>query len=583
VAARQKLAQAYRDLRRYDRAEEVLVSLLRDFPIWACSSPAFVLSVTLLDLGRLEEARRYADGQLRRCVDVGDYTEPWDPRRAGIMAGELGDYQAAEEHFRAALDPMADDVSWQALVVQHLSALYAVQGRLADAREQGREAMAAHERRGLRADYLRVAIEGAAREAFVTGAERRILPVVEAELERFPLSDLHPLDRPYLPLLTLYAQAGRTDAARSLLAEFESAVEPKLRGPFRAEHGRARGELALAEGRYADAAAEFRASDVGPCNVCAFPGLARAYDAAGEADSAIALFQRYVKTPSSQRIGGTPSVSGVDHTYLAPSLERLAQLYDGRGEKAQAATYYARFTELWKNADPELQPRVEAARARLAALPPPSLPAPTMGTVRVTTSSTGGDLDLSAYLVRVGEDERSIGLNDSVTFRFLSVGDCTVRLHDLADNCAVEGDSTRRVSVSGGASAEMAFDVSCATLPPAEVDVTGTWRGEFDGLIQPWRRRFAGTLTYVLEQDGDVVSADITYDDPTWPGGPSTWHGAGRISGRTLTLFYLAFNSQLRSGRARVTATLDVSGDELTGSDQEQQGLWEATMKLTRQ
>lgn len=49
----------------------------------------------------------------------------------------------------------------------------------------------------------------------------------------------------------------------------------------------------------------------------------------------------------------------------AVAAERLARLYDDRGDLEKAAEYYAVFTEMWKDADPELQPRVEAARERL--------------------------------------------------------------------------------------------------------------------------------------------------------------------------------------------------------------------------
>jgi DNA-binding SARP family transcriptional activator len=52
-------------------------------------------------------------------------------------------------------------------------------------------------------------------------------------------------------------------------------------------------------------------------------------------------------------------------TSSARSLERLGQLYDEQGDRTKAVEYYARFAELWKDADPELQPRVQAAQARL--------------------------------------------------------------------------------------------------------------------------------------------------------------------------------------------------------------------------
>jgi DNA-binding SARP family transcriptional activator len=47
---------------------------------------------------------------------------------------------------------------------------------------------------------------------------------------------------------------------------------------------------------------------------------------------------------------------------------RLAALYEARGDRQNALKYYKRVPELWKNADPILQPRVKAAQARIAAL-----------------------------------------------------------------------------------------------------------------------------------------------------------------------------------------------------------------------
>ena len=45
--------------------------------------------------------------------------------------------------------------------------------------------------------------------------------------------------------------------------------------------------------------------------------------------------------------------------------ERLGQLYETVGNNEKAAENYRAFIDLWKNADPELQPRVTAARAKL--------------------------------------------------------------------------------------------------------------------------------------------------------------------------------------------------------------------------
>jgi hypothetical protein len=50
--------------------------------------------------------------------------------------------------------------------------------------------------------------------------------------------------------------------------------------------------------------------------------------------------------------------------------ERLGYLYEQRGDTAKAIYYYGKLVDLWKDADPELQPRVEAARRTIEALSP---------------------------------------------------------------------------------------------------------------------------------------------------------------------------------------------------------------------
>ena len=132
-------------------------------------------------------------------------------------------------------------------------------------------------------------------------------------------------------------------------------------------HG-ALGEIAMAEGKYDFAIHEFQAADTAydgapiSCATCVAPRLARAYDLAGRPDDAIREFENYLNSTYARR--GTTS----DPQFLAGSYKRLAELYEAKGERAKAATNYAKFIELWKNADPELQPKVQEAKRRLARL-----------------------------------------------------------------------------------------------------------------------------------------------------------------------------------------------------------------------
>ena len=83
-------------------------------------------------------------------------------------------------------------------------------------------------------------------------------------------------------------------------------------------------------------------------------------DLAGQSDSAIAHFERFLGRPD-------PVYPAV-RMYAGGAHKRLGELYEGKGDTAKAEAHYARFVELWKDADPEMQPRVGEARARLASL-----------------------------------------------------------------------------------------------------------------------------------------------------------------------------------------------------------------------
>lgn len=83
------------------------------------------------------------------------------------------------------------------------------------------------------------------------------------------------------------------------------------------------------------------------------------FEALGRADDVIARYEAWLD----RRQFANRATN--DSHQLHRAHERLAQLYDAKGDNERAAVHYARFVELWKDADPELQPRVTAARERL--------------------------------------------------------------------------------------------------------------------------------------------------------------------------------------------------------------------------
>jgi tetratricopeptide (TPR) repeat protein len=126
-------------------------------------------------------------------------------------------------------------------------------------------------------------------------------------------------------------------------------------------------EIALAERRPLDAIAEFRLGDqfpdgpAGDCTDCLPVNLGRAFDAANMPDSVIANYERYIATPNFSKLIR-------DMFYLAGVHKWLGELYEAKGNREKAAEHYLAFVDLWKNADPELQPAVTAVKQRLAHL-----------------------------------------------------------------------------------------------------------------------------------------------------------------------------------------------------------------------
>src|SRR5207244_3781951 len=85
------------------------------------------------------------------------------------------------------------------------------------------------------------------------------------------------------------------------------------------------------------------------------------------------------------------------------------------------------------------------------------------GSLTVTTSTTGSNLDPDGYTVVVdnGAASQPISDNGSVTFTG-PAGDHTVGLSGVAANCTVSGANPRTVTVPAGGTTSTTFAVTCA-------------------------------------------------------------------------------------------------------------------------
>jgi tetratricopeptide (TPR) repeat protein len=204
------------------------------------------------------------------------------------------------------------------------------------------------------------------REAEIALAEGALLGRVEAggqrlaaAMARYPLDSVPPRNRQYPNLIKTAAMLDRPD----LVARLEAGFQSVPRGGQFAEGDEAwvRTSVAAANKRWPQVVVEARKAQKGwGCPVCLLPMIGLAFDQLQQPDSALAAYEAYATRPSYQDIGQEIDLPRV--------LVRLGELYENRGDKARALEYYGRFVDLWKDADPELQPRVADIRKRIGQL-----------------------------------------------------------------------------------------------------------------------------------------------------------------------------------------------------------------------
>jgi tetratricopeptide (TPR) repeat protein len=119
------------------------------------------------------------------------------------------------------------------------------------------------------------------------------------------------------------------------------------------------GTLLMQEGRIEESVSRFQRARSAYGGVWWLPEVGIAFDRGGATDSALAVYQRYLESTWNFRI-----LPDADH--LAPVLRRAGELYEAKGDRRRAAQAYQRFVELWRRADPVLQPQVAEVRRRLA-------------------------------------------------------------------------------------------------------------------------------------------------------------------------------------------------------------------------
>ena len=350
------LSRAYTERREHARAETLLRRGI------ASGSARATLYANLVNVLLLQGKFAAADSAYAR----GKEAYPSNALIRSMMLGRLAarkDYDSLEtvSGVLLASDPDPSNRVGAAFTFREVAF---VKGRGSEGLRRAEVANSLEEARGNPVTAVLRPIDSAWAEIWHLEQPARAVQRLDAMLTRSDVRALPITDRRSFDIAITYAQAGRPDRARAVMTSWEGeARDTAYRRRSAPGAHWARGEIALAERRYPDAIREMRLFDQLPdgprdaCLACSLEPLARAFDAAGMADSAIATYERYVNV--------TSSFEWPDSYGLARAHERLGQLYDAKGNSRMAVQHYTKFVDLWKNAEPVLQPRVARARARL--------------------------------------------------------------------------------------------------------------------------------------------------------------------------------------------------------------------------
>lgn len=325
--------------------------------------PYWNLSLVQVHLGELEAAERTIDAYER--LFVGRY----GPRPAWMrkeIAAARGDYVRATEIARENVEK-AEESFRKYYETRFVAYFAAASGRIQLAEEATRQAALHVDGPNwlLAAQLAMASVELWALRDTAGAVERTTEALVE-----HPLGSMEPSARPYFWVVRILGSAGHVEEARRLLDEESevdrSALESRVRAPQRRI---ARAHVALGAGDPAEAIEQLEPV-VGRMNEgrgcwdyrmgCPLYPMGRAYEMAGRVASALAVYERFVHAPHNSSFFNT--------FYRADVLERLASLHEEVERPAKAAEAYGLLVELWEDADPELQDRVEEARAALRRL-----------------------------------------------------------------------------------------------------------------------------------------------------------------------------------------------------------------------
>ncbi len=347
------LALAYAVRRDFDEATDVLARLTTDpgAPAGAFAN----LVVYHLRAARVEEARAALELGLSRFPDYPDRSL----YRSWVLFYE-GREEAARSELERHLQAADGNPVFQVSSLELLAALELRRGRLDEARRLFEETRRFAAGLDPSVHWRQILVQ--AQAEVVAGAVDRaweILSSAEAagDLEEVPLEG-----RQYARQGRVLAAADRPALAEAVLRQWEAEVPVEQRGRMGQGEMEIVRALILLQGDEAEASVRTleRARAEMRCETCGEWVMGWALREAGRHREAAAEWETALSPET-----GHPR----DHIPIQLwTLQRMGPLHEELGDTEGALHHYRHLVELWADADEELQPVVQHARERIAAL-----------------------------------------------------------------------------------------------------------------------------------------------------------------------------------------------------------------------
>ena len=298
-------------------------------------------------LGDLEGAR---NARLRFARLRPDHPFPYILAcRLSYLAGDRGAVDSAIGDLESAFP---DDRTVRAWVAEERARLALVDGRPADADARYREALAVAAVRGDPAEIIERAVDRAWAMTWWSADTAAAIALVDSTLAAHPMGSMSMDDWPFHYIAEFYALAGQSARAVGILESHASHMDPPPDAVPNPWWQAAWGLIALDVSKPREAVERFRLWDEGiGCPVCALGDLARAIEAAGNPDSAVIVWERYLEASDPQRIEWDPF-------YLGIARERLSVLYAADGREPEATAIRESLARQWSDADPQIRSRM---------------------------------------------------------------------------------------------------------------------------------------------------------------------------------------------------------------------------------